>query len=498
MERDQQLKHCCKVCRKSFPCGRSLGGHMRSHLALNSLTEAEERLQSSRSSIGVGAGYGLRENPKKTWRLSDSGGDRSPRQAKLCKKCGKVFPSWKSLFGHMRCHQEKSHHNLEEGEEQDKELEEQEGSWSAGGQSDNETLIPRRRRRSRQVASIPGSLSPVLESKKEQENVALSLMMLSSDTGFWSGISPVAESSDKNSVVLEDLGSEGDEIGKAKKRSEFIASRNGDKGDGLKKMESDVSNDDDNGFVKDDEFKKPKAYASDTDEFEYSYEASRKGSLEKKDLNCGLAELGRKTRSDQWHSVVGKYSKLGSRSEIGVSNGEFSKVSLKRGRYECATCNKFFPSYQALGGHRASHKRIKGCFASRTEGSENSLETDASIEPAQFEESIHKNVGIDASSEASKKVKSHECPICGKVFSSGQALGGHKRSHLVASSDGGGLTNQAIVIQQQPPGLLDLLDLNLPAPTDEGSNNTDGNLKLKSWWVGRNHEHESLSDLISN
>lgn len=458
---------------------------MRSHLSLNSSTSVEERLQSNRSSNGVGAGYGLRENPKKTWRLSDSGSDGSPRQDKLCKRCGKGFPSWKSLFGHMRCHPEKSHHNLEEGEEQDKELEELE---SGGGQYDNDTLIPRRRRRSRQVASIPVPSSPVLEFE-EQEDVALSLMKLSRDTGFWSGISSVAESSDKKSVVLEDLGSEGDEIGKAKKRSEFIASRDGDKKDGLKKVESDVSDDDVNVFVKDDEFKKPKAYG-----------ASRKGSVAKKDLNRGLAELERKTRFDQWHPVVGKYSKLGSRFETGVSNGEFGKVFLKTGRYECATCNKFFPSYQALGGHRASHKRIKGCFASRTEGSENSLETNASIESSRLEESIHKNVGIDANFEASKKIKKgHECPICRKVFSSGQALGGHKRSHLVASFDSGVLAHQTIVIQQQHPlGMPDLLDLNLPAPIDEGSNNTNGNLKLKSWWVGRNHEHESLSDLISN
>ena len=106
---------------------------MRSHLASNSCAEVEARLQSSRSSIGVGAGYDLRENPKKTWRLSGSGSDGSPGHDKLCRKCGKGFPSLKSLFGHMRCHPDKSHHNLEEGEEEEKELEEQEGAWSAGG-----------------------------------------------------------------------------------------------------------------------------------------------------------------------------------------------------------------------------------------------------------------------------------------------------------------------------------------------------------------------------
>ncbi|XP_059301940.1 zinc finger protein ZAT3-like [Lycium ferocissimum] len=34
------------------------------------------------------------------------------------------------------------------------------------------------------------------------------------------------------------------------------------------------------------------------------------------------------------------------------------------GRFECSGCKKVFGSHQALGGHRASHKNVKGCFAS--------------------------------------------------------------------------------------------------------------------------------------
>ncbi|XP_020693240.2 uncharacterized protein LOC110107334, partial [Dendrobium catenatum] len=35
--------------------------------------------------------------------------------------------------------------------------------------------------------------------------------------------------------------------------------------------------------------------------------------------------------------------------------------------FECKTCQKIFTSHQALGGHRASHKEIEGCFATRVE-----------------------------------------------------------------------------------------------------------------------------------
>ncbi|MCD7447065.1 hypothetical protein HAX54_022415 [Datura stramonium] len=37
---------------------------------------------------------------------------------------------------------------------------------------------------------------------------------------------------------------------------------------------------------------------------------------------------------------------------------------VKDCRFECSGCKKVFGSHQALGGHRASHKNVKGCFAS--------------------------------------------------------------------------------------------------------------------------------------
>ncbi|CBI15163.3 unnamed protein product, partial [Vitis vinifera] len=89
----------------------------------------------------------------------------------------------------------------------------------------------------------------------------------------------------------------------------------------------------------------------------------------------------------------------------------------------------------------------------------------------------------------SKKSKGHECPICLKVFSSGQALGGHKRSHLVGGSDTRG--SQTIVIPKPLPEIRDLLDLNLPAPAEEEGG-------FKAWWVGSSHKHEPLVGMISN
>ncbi|XP_009594751.3 zinc finger protein ZAT11-like [Nicotiana tabacum] len=74
--------------------------------------------------------------------------------------------------------------------------------------------------------------------------------------------------------------------------------------------------------------------------------------------------------------------------------------TIKTSSFECKTCNKRFSSFQALGGHRTSHKSLRSS-------------------------------SIDARSK-SKKTKNnnmHQCCICGMEFFMGQALGGHMRCH---------------------------------------------------------------------
>ncbi|XP_026443501.1 zinc finger protein ZAT12-like [Papaver somniferum] len=83
-----------------------------------------------------------------------------------------------------------------------------------------------------------------------------------------------------------------------------------------------------------------------------------------------------------------------------------SKSSTQDRVFECKTCNKQFLSFQALGGHRASHKTrpVMDLYSS----------DDQSVNDNQ---------------KQAKKVKTHECSICGLNFAAGQALGGHMRRH---------------------------------------------------------------------
>ncbi|KAG2320417.1 hypothetical protein Bca52824_013630 [Brassica carinata] len=101
--------------------------------------------------------------------------------------------------------------------------------------------------------------------------------------------------------------------------------------------------------------------------------------------------------------------------------------------FQCKACKKVFTSHQALGGHRASHKKVKGCFASQDKEEEEDGDEYKEDEEEEEEEedkstSAHNNI------ITRKRSNAHECTICHRVFSSGQALGGHKRCHWLTPS----------------------------------------------------------------
>jgi len=150
--------------------------------------------------------------------------------------------------------------------------------------------------------------------------------------------------------------------------------------------------------------------------------------------------------------------------------------------YECKTCNRTFPSFQALGGHRASHKKPK-IMAEEKKPQPRSPQQPRPQSSSHDSQSVNLIANSDEFEGAEKprgpmvsfqmgnhglkaaingnKAKIHECSICGSEFTSGQALGGHMRRHRAsvanaAAADGG----------VRPRNILQL-DLNLPAPEED-------------------------------
>lgn len=120
--------------------------------------------------------------------------------------------------------------------------------------------------------------------------------------------------------------------------------------------------------------------------------------------------------------------------------------------YRCVVCNKAFGSYQALGGHKASHRKSDASSAANA-AVKTEIQTISAV-----------STGMAASG------RTHECSICHKCFPTGQALGGHKRCHydggsstansaVTTISEGGGASSHSQTQSQR--GFV--LDLNLPA-----------------------------------
>ncbi|CAG7871115.1 unnamed protein product [Brassica rapa] len=87
--------------------------------------------------------------------------------------------------------------------------------------------------------------------------------------------------------------------------------------------------------------------------------------------------------------------------------GECSRERGETRVFRCKTCMKEFSSFQALGGHRASHKK-----------------------PVNNSSDEHSSsLSSGSVTKKTKKPLSHTCPICGLEFPMGQALGGHMRKH---------------------------------------------------------------------
>ncbi|CAA0830332.1 C2H2-type zinc finger family protein [Striga hermonthica] len=128
--------------------------------------------------------------------------------------------------------------------------------------------------------------------------------------------------------------------------------------------------------------------------------------------------------------------------------------------YQCKTCDKSFSSFQALGGHRASHKKP---------GSRPVSAGDEKRVADEFRSDGCGESPVSLSLQVSSKARVHECAICGAEFASGQALGGHMRRHrpilpaAVAAAPGGGIEGREV---KRARNLLSL-DLNLPAPEDD-------------------------------
>ncbi|KAK3014909.1 hypothetical protein RJ639_008277 [Escallonia herrerae] len=167
-----------------------------------------------------------------------------------------------------------------------------------------------------------------------------------------------------------------------------------------------------------------------------------------------------------------------------AQSGRQEKTKVER--YECRTCNRSFASFQALGGHRASHKKPKGMQEERSCNDQQNHSPKAApcpkkamMPPSKIaEEEVQGKfykMSPPLSLQTPNRPKVHECSICGAHFSSGQALGGHMRRHRINNANSRiAMSMERSNTDESPPrasfekarNILQL-DLNLPAPEED-------------------------------
>lgn len=367
--------------------------------------------------------YELRENPKKSWRISD------PKHGLInnsnsCKECGKEFVSLRALSGHMRCHSIKNkkevHHCKECGRGFDsiramfghmKSHSKRVKVESADSLSDLENFCPIRRKRSRirykgtvnpSFSGVDASDSAVSE-LEEAEEAAKCLVMLSRGVRSCLRL-------DSSNVESDDDDDDSAYFGGVTScRSKRFCGNGGDY----------VKECDEHGLKLVDEFdlvfgngmKKVVDLVCDDEFLKSGFENN---SSENEDDLEMMEDLEKKPKHKQ--RVQKTSSNL-------CRNGSLLSVN------EADTCNG---------------------------------------EDDQLEREIGSVVSLSLDSSKSKK---RECPICFKVFSSGQALGGHKRAHY-----NGVVESKNREAAEEDRGIL---DLNFPI---------SGYVGLDSWFVERKHE----------
>ncbi|KAM0831611.1 hypothetical protein ACQ4PT_065415 [Festuca glaucescens] len=212
----------------------------------------------------------------------------------------------------------------------------------------------------------------------------------------------------------------------------------------------------------------------------------------------------------------GKFRSRRPADGAGAGAGEFV--------YECKTCGRCFPSFQALGGHRTSHKKPRPLLPStpqltttvttttstvtmtsekkrprppaaevKTPGPAANATADPTMlaipaTPPKHEPAVVTATGVTsgASRQQQQGSRVHECSMCGAEFGSGQALGGHMRRHrplLPASSLSAAAKEDddvgATAVSRKEKSFLEL-DLNMPAPCDDASVDTTSTVSFAS------------------
>ncbi|KAK4439630.1 Zinc finger protein ZAT2 [Sesamum alatum] len=356
------------------------------------------------------------------------GGSDDMVQSPSCMICGKKFPSMKSLFGHMRCHPDREWRGIHPPPSMEKNSFSSSSSVSeaydlmelsaSGGKKRAVDLTEslrgwpvtaKRGRKAMAAAAAEAYSSDFSSSDDDQFRAVNYLMMLARGHSLESGVakrqnsaeSEAAESFCKAKILEIDQGSKSNKFGTHEQRdsSEFetvvMAGSGLVRGESVNKLEG-------------------QEWLGQVDYFPDDDQSDSK-------IPGQLNDKGFQTTSTFKVPIKNKKKRKKLKlCELDLANSTASPtIPLHQNppeKHQCKTCNKSFPTHQALGGHMSSHNKFIKMSIQNTNGTAQVEETKEHIAIKRLSSNLHEET-------------QHQCKTCDKNFSTAQALGGHKRWH---------------------------------------------------------------------
>ncbi|CAM0875929.1 unnamed protein product [Alopecurus aequalis] len=317
-------KHWCKHCKKSFPSGKSLGGHMALH-------RNRRKKQRSDTPSTDGEKYGLRERRQKTWCLPDSTSSDDDPWALFpkteCQLCFKSFASRDALSIHMRVHMRRRNKMVVER------------NVSVGDGNHNLAIfsVPVRKKRSRRMAldTVPSPL--MMTYGIEEEDAAHILVMLSGDHGVWSAFVDYDQDCEMAGNVM-DYDQDCEMAGNVVDYDQDC------------EMDGNVVD-----YDQDCEM--------DGNVVDYDQDFEMAGNVA---YDTPMAEM--ELSSSDHHGLIGDNDLMEPETSSSYEEVKFvslSEVFKATTSYECKLCGRVFASARSLGSHKKGHRAIRKSAATK-------------------------------------------------------------------------------------------------------------------------------------
>ncbi|KAI3414618.1 uncharacterized protein J3R85_016029 [Psidium guajava] len=440
----------CEFCGKGFQNGKALGGHIRIHNQEKNRASSSKKTDESRHrKQKVKCEKHVHENLPALEKGRDFDFAEKDEETPTCYICDRSFPSMKSLFGHMRFHPERNWRGVQPP------AQEKDGSCTKKVESVNQRATDQDA--ACLEAGSSGCFVDLLKGlpswSRTEKRGRKSLMALEPEALH--GLMKLACAASYDSGISHDQVNDESPLKKCRLDEEELP---GPRNQNLEPTESRIRQ-------------------STNIEGEGLFKAARN-----QDYEPECADRSRKYRKGErfGHNLESnpnieadkkiKVSGISKTRDVST-NKEVAAMTVKElthRRFKCMTCNKTFPTFQALGGHRSSHNKERGIV----QPPEASLSTGASGTEKKLVLSpkiLVVETNNCARSFAQEDFMTHMCEICCKKFPTGQALGGHKRCHWVGQTEGppsSEVVSPGDQASQSGPRAL-AFDLNEPPPTDE-------------------------------